>query len=280
MKLLFDDLIIGGGPHYYLEDDPRGLDGKIDNVQIRIPRSDFMKDIDDFLEPKIRTFSGTIIGDDEDDYRERRRKFVNYIRQTFSFTLIDDYSPNSQSDVQFEKYEFDGKIIEIRIKKSRSNMCEFTMKIFSEDPRLYLATPITKSLSIEIAGFTFPITFPFIFSGVNNSIELSNNGLTTAYPTYTITGGASDVVIVNGNNEQFLYNESIPTGAQIFIDTSPTDPIKVRDADGNSLVQNTNSNFKALELEPGLNSLAIFAGSDIDSSTLLEISYKQPFLGI
>ncbi|MFX1499344.1 MAG: hypothetical protein ACFFDH_00105 [Promethearchaeota archaeon] len=287
MRLLFDGLTLGNGPNYYLNSDlSPALDGSLDNITINVPRTDFTKDIDDFLSERIRAFTGTIVGNDQDDFRQKKRALANRLRQTFTFTLEDDYLDTDGSETIFDTYEFTGKIIDFTVNPGWiSNKSNFILQIYCEDPNLYLLPEVNETLDITTPGFAFPLVFPFVFSGgTTNTITVINEGLVQVYPTITINGPLTNLTIVMNNdiftNEQFVYTNTIVDGDSIVITPIPTDPIKVRDQDGDSVLRFTNSNFKAVTLQPGDNVLSFLADADIGENTSANIRFKSAFIAI
>src|SRR5690554_1888511 len=90
MRLIFDGITLGQAKNYGISL-VEGLSGDLRNINIEIPDSDFTRNITNRLNPKIRTFSGVLVGDDAEDFRERKRQLVNKLRQNYTFTLEDRY---------------------------------------------------------------------------------------------------------------------------------------------------------------------------------------------
>lgn len=284
MKLIFDGVTLGGGSNYFLDDATKGLSGELNNVTLKIPRTDFSKNIADFLQPKIRVFTGTIVGDDVEDFRAKKRSFVNKLRQIYTFTLQDDYTNADGTTTIYEEYEFAGKIVEFDCNlELRSNMGRFRLQIFCEDPLLYLTTAVTDTSNIKQRGFTFPLVFPFVFTGRDNVLEVDNTGEVDVYPTITIHGAGTNFEIINESSEEtnkvFTFTGTLNNIQELVLTPIITDPIKAR-LDGISVIQYTNNNFEALRLKPGANTLTFFLESGEDSFTEATISFKPAFIGI
>lgn len=286
MKLTIGDtgITLGGGPNYFLNSEWPGMDPSLNNITTIIPRTDFSKNIDDFIEPKIRTFSGKLIGDDPKDFRTRKRELASLIRTPQTFTLVDDFDDGA-GFTTFETYTFTGKIIAVETNNDlRSTLSNYVISIFCEDPTLFLTPGIDVNLGLAVAGFTFPLIFPFIFAGGDNSVTVTNTGLVTVFPTITVTGGAADLTIVVGTatttNQTFTYSQSIPSGEDIVITPIPNDPVKIRDQNGASAIAFTNNNFEALAINPGDNTFSFFSTSGIDSNSNVNIKFNSGFVGI
>ena len=285
MKLAFNSITLGGGLPYFLDDKTKGLSGELNNISIKIPRTDYSKNIADYLDPKIRVFTGTFVGSDQEDFRSKKRDLVNMLRKSFLFTLTDDYVNNDGSTTVHETYEFTGKIIDFDCNlELRSNMGRYRLQVFCEDPLLYLTTPVTDECEVKPRGFTFPLFFPFVFTGRDNVMILDNTGEVDVYPTITIHGGGRNFEIVNEtsdlSNKVFRYNASLNGIQELVLTPNVTEAVKAR-VGGISVVRNTNSNWEALKLKPGQNVLTFFLEEGTATAeTLASISFKPAFLGI
>lgn len=82
-----------------------------------------------------------------------------------------------------------------------------------------------------MSGATFPLTFPIAFGAVAPSgVTVTNNGNTTVWPVFTITGPVTNPAIVNGtlssapelvfsNPSQTSY--TVMAGDQMVVNTQP-----------------------------------------------------------
>lgn len=416
MKLQWDNFTLGGGPNFFLDGELTGLSGQLQNIVINIPRTDYTKNVDDFLTPKLFFFTGTLIGDDPEDYREKKREFANELRKEFTFTLIDDivrgeswYTPvdtrwrkrikltipasaiggdltdqdvyvnlsnlpasfftdilsdgadiaitetTSQTKLlrllenlsiggqsgdlyftapfisstvdtdfyiyynnpageevndgtkvspvttvtihgietfesacfsfTFAKYEFDGKLVAVDPNIDiRSNKGRYQIQIAAPDPFLRQLPAIVEQATITLGGWIYPKIYSHVYAGDGNSITITNTGGVDVYPVIVLTGGFTDLTIRAENsllaNKDFEYNAAVVSGDFITLNPIPNEPIKAKDSAGNSVVQNTNDNFEALKLQPGVNTFTFFTTGGIDVNTDVSFSYNPTFIGI
>ncbi len=279
MKLSFSDITLGGGPNYFLTD-WKGLDGSLDNNIIKIPRSDYSRNISDYLGIKSRTFKGTLVGNDADDFRDRKIGLINLLRQDFTFTLIDDYKNSDGSTTIYNTYQFDGKITSFEANAAmRSNLSEYLLQIACPDPLIYSSTLQTFTSKIHMPGFVFPFIFPFIFSGRDNQITVTNVGV-TVYPTITITGPLTNLTIKNERSgEVFTYTDTLISTDQLVITPVTSDPIKIR-KNGVSVLSLCNANWNTFLLEPGDTTLTFFLDSGEGPTTQAVLTYRDAYIGI
>lgn len=285
MKLIFDNLTLGDGQNYTLGRKVLGLSGNLDLTKIKIPRSDYSRHISSYLGDKIRIFSGWILGEGLDDIRERKRELKNRLRQDYTFTLVDDYIDANGDTVVFASYTFNGRLQEALCDDEQwfADKVPYSIMISSEDPYLYDVNAISDTASIKERGFTFPLIFPFVFTGQDNVIVVNNTGGVPVFPTITLHGALRNLEIVHENattvNKSFTYSGVLTGSDELIITPFPYDPIKVR-KNGVSALRNTNYNFAALEMPVGINTFTFFLDSDEDSNTEASISFSPAYIGI
>ena len=283
MKLTFNGITLGAGPRYYLDRRIIGLDGDLQNINERVPRTDFSRNIADYLKPKVRTFSGTLIGTDQDDFRTQKRVLTNLLRQEFTFTLVDDYKDADGTVTTFATYTFDGKLISVKANDNdpNSNRTTYLVQILSENPVLNLEPAISETADISESGFVFPLIFPFVFSSNTNVITVTNSGLVDAWPTITLTGPFTNLTIVAEDsqlvNNQFKYNGTVVDGSVLTLVPAPNNAVKAF-VDGVPAVANTNSNWEALKVQPGVNNFSFFADSGIGANTGVTFEFNSAFI--
>lgn len=283
MTLSFGGITIGGGPYYYLDRNMEGLDGSVEHVDIKVPRTDYSTDVSNYLAPKIRKFTGVIAGSNRADMRTKKRALANMLRNEYTFTLTDSYM-ESGAMTTFAEYEFTGKIIDFQVNDDfHADYSRFMIQIFCEDPFLYSTTAVTDTCEVHTRGFYFPLIFPFVFTGRDNVMTVNNTGLVDVYPTITIHGSGYNFEIINetydGDDKVFKYNGTLNSVQELVLTPTPTDPIKAR-VSGVSVIGLTNSNFEALVIKPGSNTLTFFLESGEDSFTEASISFKPAWVGI
>lgn len=279
MKLSFSSITLGGGPNYFLTD-WKGLDGDLDNVIIKIPRTDYSREISDYLSTKIRTFTGTLLGNSANDFRTKKLNLVNLLRQDFTFTLVDDYKNSDGSITVFGTYQFNGKIISFDANQGmRSNLSEYTLQIVSEDPMIYSSTLNTFTSKIHMSGFIFPLVFPLLFASTDNQMSINNTN-TAVYPTITITGPLTNLTVKNETTgEFFTYTGTLTSTDQLVITPIIPDPIKIR-KNGVSVLSSCNANWDTFLLSPGVTVLTFLLDSGEDTTTSAVLTYRDAYIGI
>ncbi len=283
MKLTFNSIVIGGGANYFLISSDKGLNPDLDNVMVKIPRTDYGKSVTDHLALKLRSFDCMLVGDDAEDYRDKKRALKNFVRNSYTFQLDDETRQTNGSFTTYASYEFTGKIVAVDFTKEFVSHGNFMIQIACDDPFLYLLPAESDSITITTSGTVFPLVFPLVFSGVDNSLIVTNSGGVPVYPTITITGPGTEFVIINEDsdldNKQFIYSATLLLGETLIITPVPNDPIKVR-KNGVSVIQYSNSNFEALKLGLGESTLTFIVGSNNTAATSATVSFKSPFIGI
>lgn len=285
MKLLFDNIVLGKGSPYLLGQKVKGLSGNLDTTKIKIPRSDFSRHISSYLGDRVRVFSGWIVASDLADLRTKKRALINRLRNDYEFTLIDDYVDNNGNTQIFATYTFNGRLDEVECDEERwiQNKVPYKILISSEDPHLYSEVGYEETSNIKPKGFIFPLTFPFVFTGSDNTIIIDNDGGVPIFPTIKLHGQFTNVEIVHyeaqTTNKSFTYTGFVSASDEVIITPFDTDPIKVR-KNGVSVVNNTNYNFSALEMPIGTNTFSFFLTGDEDSNTQATLSFSPAFVGI
>jgi hypothetical protein len=285
MKISFGSYILGGGSNWYLKPDFKGLEAKIDNVAVRVPRTDYIRNITHYADNHLKAFSGRIVGNNVSNLRLLKRNLANEIGNTYTFTITDDIINADGTTTVYETYEITGKIIDVTVNDDfRTNTSLWGIQIYCEDPFFYLTTAVTDDCDIEPRGFTFPLIFPFVFSGRDNVMTLTNSGAIEIYPTITIHGALNNLEIVNETSSLtdkiFKYNSFLTESNVLVLTPKPNDPIKAR-KDGVSVIQYTNSNWDALKLKVGVNVLTFFLEEDSKgNNTKASISFKPGYWGI
>lgn len=285
MKLLFDNLAFGRGTPFTISPKIQGLNGNLDTTKIKLPRSDYSRHISSYLGDKMRLFSGWLIADDLADVRGVRRDLINRLRQDYNFTLIDDYLDNNNVVQTYATYTFTGRIEDVQCDESKwvQNKVPWSILISCEDPYLYKSSGLEETCSIKPKGFTFPMIFPFVFSGRDNVIVVDNDGGVPVYPVITIHGALNNLTIKHENaltsNKLFTYTGSLSGSDELIITPTPTDPIKVR-KNGVSAIANTNFNFESLAMPVGENTFTFFLEGNEDSNTLATLAFYPAFIGI
>lgn len=202
----------------------------------------------------------------------------------FTITAIENFDPDSYS-YTYAEYEFDGKIVDVDANDDfNSNRSKWAMQISAPDPTLKLLPTIDIELALGVTGFSFPLTFPFVFTSDSNTITINNLGDAITYPFIQLFGSFENITIVNQTegfvgDTAFTYTGTVPAPQILELNPTPIDPIKAR-ISGTSVLQNTNSNFDVFKIQPGINVFTIVAETGIDDSTKVIFSFNSSFYGI
>lgn len=149
---------------------------------------------------------------------------------------------------------------------------------FSPDPRYYSNTLKSASLSpVAALGRGYNRIYPLTYGGGSGSVStpLTNAGTVTTYPTITITGPATNIVITNTTTGQYLsFYGSITTGQTLVIDLNE----KLITLDGvaaRNLLLGGSSWFGA---NVGTTNLSFFASGTVVGTTTCNVDYRDAFI--
>lgn len=282
MRLIFDGITLGQAKNYGISL-IEGLSGDLRNINIEIPDSDFTRNITNRLNPKIRTFSGVLVGDDAEDFRERKRQLVNKLRQNYTFTLEDRYQDGGGYTI-FETYEFEGTIITIDPNRNFSNtFSRYVLQIQCADPFLYKASATSGEISLTAAeGIHLPVYLPAHFGDSSNTFMITNSGETAGYVDVVLTGGGN-VWTVNNNTTGLSYvlNRSIADSDYVTINPRPSQPINTTDSSDNSLEAFVIGSYDTFKIEASQTAtFTVDVNSGITDNSSVSFTFREPFIGI
>jgi phage-related protein len=147
------------------------------------------------------------------------------------------------------------------------------------DYRLLSQTLNTSSTQVTVVtgGTALPTELPLSFSssGGTPSLTINNAGNAPAAATFTITGPGTDFIVQNQTTGQsFNINLTLLTGETVVVNTQDRTVIKG--------TTNQYGSFSGdfWELAPGDNEIFFNASSGTDDNTLLQIDYRDSYLGI
>lgn len=132
----------------------------------------------------------------------------------------------------------------------------------------------------------FPITFPIVFGGLNDTENIAYTGTWLEYPTIELTGPMTNPVITNlATGETIALTYDIPAGVTVTI-TLTYGNKTVTDSLGNNLIGTVTpaSALASFHLAPdpeaagGINPINVAAGS-VGASASAVISYFDRYLG-
>lgn len=282
MKLSFDGITLGQTKNYGISD-IQGLSGDLRNINIEIPDSDFSRNITDRLEPKVRTFSGVLVGDDAEDFRERKRAIANRLRNTYTFTLEDSYQQNGVYTA-FETYEFTGKIITIDPNRNFNNThANYILQIMCGDPLFYKASGTTGEIAIlPDQGIHVPVYLPAQFTLADNSFTVTNNGGVNGHLDITLNGAGNVWNILNNSTGlSYTLNYSIADGDFVTINPRPSQAINTVDSAGNSLEEYVLGTYDTFLIGAGESvTYNITVNSGLTASSTVEYGFREPFIAI
>jgi hypothetical protein len=285
MKFSFDGITIDGfGATQYHLTDFAGFDTEVDNIMVRVPRSDYSTYVSDFADTKIRTLTFELLEVDQTQFRTIKRAMMNRITVPLTFTITDDYKDSNNTLQTFATYEFQGKIISVQDRHNYAqNKSIMQLQIASEDPTISILPESDSTLSITLGAFGFPFGFPFGFVGAENILTVNNTGDVPVFPTITLVGPgvnwSINVTTAIQEDKLFTYSATLLAGERAIITPFPWDPVKIR-KNGVSVVSDTNFNFDPLVLNPGINTLVFQVESSVSAATEANITFKPGTRGI
>lgn len=156
------------------------------------------------------------------------------------------------------------------------NYAEVVIQFFAADPRIYSQTTkaIGANLPTASGGAIFNATFPLTFgvAGSGNTAVCANNGNTTTYPVFTITGPVTNPRVTCGTSS-----------LEVDVTLTSTDTLTIDTMNRTILLNNSASRRNALNassawfaLPPGSN-LVSYTASAYTTSTLT-VSYSDAYL--
>lgn len=103
-----------------------------------------------------------------------------------------------------------------------------TIQWQASDPRLLQLPPVSTSTALPAptsSGLVFPLVFPLVFGEGQSggSMQMYNDGNSTAWPVFTIRGPATAPRIfdaTSGDSLEFAADYTVPDGQSIDIDTN------------------------------------------------------------
>jgi hypothetical protein len=284
MQISFNNRNIGFDDNFYLDKDViSSFTNSVSDILEKVPRTNYMLRINSFINPKIWAIRGTLVGSDQDDYRDKKLALVNEVGREYEFTITDKYNDANGTETLYGTYYIQGLITDVQITEAFSNMCRFQILISSEDPHIY-GDEIVGTADISRGGFIFPLFFPFIFSGANNQLVITNAGQTVSYPQIKLTGGFENLTIQVPTSDEdlkaFTITRTVATGDYILISPNPKNEIKIVDSLGNNISDTTTRNFETLKVQNGDNTFIFLSDGGLDSSTEVELTYRPAYKGI
>lgn len=161
----------------------------------------------------------------------------------------------------------------------RSADVAFSLECF--DPAFYDPAPRALTLQVvEIPGFTLPFTVPFYFWGDTElTAALVNPGTWRSYPTMTITGPYSRLILTNATTgASFTLGVALNSEDSIEIDLTPGAQSVTRSG-SSALHEIESGNLLDWYIAPGANQV-IASGSGLSSDTQIVVSYRPRYIAI
>lgn len=155
-----------------------------------------------------------------------------------------------------------------------------TLRFEAFNPVYFDPTAQIVALALADIG-TFPMTFPVTFVGFSLSTVIVYAGTWDEYPTITIDGPLSQVVITNvTTGEHIGINYALPDGRSIIIGLGPGLKTVALD-DGTQLIGavTSDSDLATFHFTPGNNTITV-TGSDTGTATRIVFSYFNRYIGI
>lgn len=148
------------------------------------------------------------------------------------------------------------------------------------DPYWYEPSPITQPYTIGVINNFFPF-FPIRLTASEIVVDDSatNDGDVETWPTWTITGPGSGIVLHNMTTGKNLTisDTTLTTGESITIDTTPGAKTVIKQ-DGTSLWSAIDINSSMWPLAPGMNAIRLEMSGAIAGTSGLSVSFKQRYL--
>ena len=149
---------------------------------------------------------------------------------------------------------------------------------FCPDPRYYSNTLQTASLSpIAALGRGYNRIYPLTYGGGSGSVSqpLTNGGSVTTYPTITITGPATNIIITNTTTGQYLsLYGSLATGDTLVINLYEK-LITLNGAAARNLLVGGSNWFG---IDPGTSNVSFSAAGSVAGTTTCNINYRNAFI--
>jgi len=151
------------------------------------------------------------------------------------------------------------------------------VNMFCPDPRYYSATTTTATMTVQPPqGRTYDRTYNLVYGGgaLSSSTVITNNGWTTTYPTITITGPATNIVLGNiGMGEYLTINYALTNTETLVIDLDQK-TITLNGVYARNLLAGNSKWFSA---PPGTSNF-YFTASNTDGSTSAVAVYRSAYV--
>lgn len=222
------------------------------------------------------SWSGDLLSDSTYTVFERRRLLVSALRQTGMMKLI-----------KFQTYDglnlqFEAEIVKY-LNSYNHSVHTFLIDAVAPDWRFYSQTEKTRSLGQTnvLGGAAIPATIPMSLASPSSAEALNekiviNEGNEVTDPIFTITGAGDGFTVENfTTGKQFILNSVLTGSDSVVIDVKNRTVIK---NGTDNLYPDITGEFWSLV--PGENELRFNVSSGSDSTTLLELAYRDAYGGI
>lgn len=242
------------------------------NVQ-RYPRSNIDKAISFFLNPRVLVISGSITGTPK-DIAKLLPKLSGLVGDEFEFQIQEQFSQGSNYSI-FKSLLFNGVITNFKPTLLGDDFWSFVMTIQMLDPRFQSKTTEIKNKIVATLGFIFPLTFPIVFGGGENVLNIMNDGNTPSYPTVRLKNSGQNWNISNETDPTtanvFTYAQTVMDGQTVEIQ-SETNQI----TSGEINLSIYGDNFEALILQKG-NNIFNLTASALGDTSQVEFEFYEYF---
>lgn len=155
-----------------------------------------------------------------------------------------------------------------------------TIRFIAHNPVYYSPDQRSQSFS-PVGAFTFPITFPIVFTEFGNTITIDYVGTWIEYPRIVITGPLTATSIYNTTTDENLgFSYNILDGRVVTFDLSHSVKRVLLD-DGTNLTGylSGDSDLATFHLAPGSNTVQVL-GTGAGGNTSIIMSWYDRFVGI
>lgn len=204
MEITINNLVIGGNSaDYYLESPVEGLESApIRTSQDNYSGTDGGVVTGQFYSPRLITVSGFILDTCEDHAAARVALQDALPIRTDLEMVIKDFVGN--------EYVTTVRLLGINMAYENGRASRFKIDVVAGDPNLYAGDEIDAIISrFTGGGFILPVIFPAVFDAGSSPTVVNNTGNTEVYPTFTITGSATNPQFTNtdtGETVQVMAN--------------------------------------------------------------------------
>lgn len=160
------------------------------------------------------------------------------------------------------------------------------LRFVAHDPVWYDPTVHEISFTTSTGNFVFPATFPITFGGFGGQAWVGYLGNWIEYPTFTVTGPLTGLVIQNlTTGDKLELGYTLPAGFAATISLRGVKTITRNDGVNLLNYLTSDSDLATFSIAPdpqapsGLNLLRV-SGSGASSATLVKLRYYDRFIGI